>query len=123
MSAKKQVTIIFLSNHGQEPDVYPTIRFHQEIAERASDVLILNQFGFFGDELAVGSRILVFLNKPPSDAIKEYKISGDLEFAVSMVFGQKTIEDVCSNLSKVPIQRPRRNIIAHKPHPCARGAD
>lgn len=123
MSAQKQVTIIFLSNHGQKPNVYPNLEFHQEIAERVPDTLILNQFGCFGDQLALGPRVLVFLNEPPTDASKEYSRNGDLEFAVRMNFQQKTIEDICSNIPKVLIPKPRRNVVIRKHHPRARGAD
>lgn len=123
MSVQKQVTIIFLSNHGQEPNVYPTLRFHQEIAEKVPDTLILNQFGFFGDPLALGPRVLVFLNIPPSDARKEYLQSGDWESAVSMFFWQRTIDDICDAIAKVLVPKPRRNIATRKPHPRAKGAD
>jgi hypothetical protein len=123
MSTQKQVTVIFLSNHGQEPNVYPTISFHQEVSERNRDVMVLNQFAHFGDELALGPRILVFLNEPPNDAIKEYSRNGDLDFAVRMNFRQQTIEDIFSNIPKVLIPKPRRNVVIRKHHPRARGAD
>lgn len=123
MSAKKQVTIIFLSNHGQEPNVYPTLRFHQEISERVPDTLVLNQFGCFGDQLTLGPRVLVFLNKPPTDAVKEYSRNGDLESAVSMMFWQRTIDDIVNAISRIQIPRPRRSVVTRKPHPRARGAD
>mgnify|MGYP005610751213 FL=1 len=123
MSALKQVTVIFLSNHGQEPNVYPTINFHQEISERNRDVLVLNQFAHFGDELALGPRVLVFLNEPPNDAVKEYSQSGDLEFAVRMNYWQKTIDGICDAIPRVLIPKPRRSVVIRKPHPRARGAD
>lgn len=123
MSAQKQITLIFLSNHGQEPNVYPTLRFHQDIAERNRDVVVLNQFLHFGDELAPGPRILVFLNDPPNDAVKEYSRKGDSKFAVRMNFWQKTIEDICANIPMVLMPQPRSGVRVRKPHPCARGAD